>query len=268
MSSGSIDGQERAELEAAERGIRLTRPVDYKRPYSTLYSLMPEQLAQMSPETLVWRQQDEAEHQRIHQATVEYLYRNALGEGVTQQQIAKEFCVVKDRIRWRLKIYHGYYEWLAQRMEERARLLKEKRKRLQYYILDEKTQTLIPVDRSTATAWWNDWHVTIAEDEVGYYKVSTRALPWFEHHQDNPLQEPPVIFVTVIDNVDNEWRYFAWEKALEGHKKVVEFASLLDDGTDYMVAEIMVWGFSSNNSSEEDVEFDEEDGDETLAENE
>ena len=31
MSSGSIDAQERAELEAAEKGIPLPRPTTYKR---------------------------------------------------------------------------------------------------------------------------------------------------------------------------------------------------------------------------------------------
>jgi hypothetical protein len=31
MSSGSIDAQERSELEAAEKGIRLTRPAGYTR---------------------------------------------------------------------------------------------------------------------------------------------------------------------------------------------------------------------------------------------
>jgi hypothetical protein len=154
MSSGSIDAQERVELKAAEQGMRLTRQADYKRQYSTLYSLTPEQIAQMSPDTLVWRQQDEDMHQRIHQATVEYICRNVLGERVTQQQIANEFGVEKNRIRWRLKMFRGYSERRQKRQEERARQQEEQweeqREEMHYYFLDEKTYTPIPVDLSTA----------------------------------------------------------------------------------------------------------------------
>src|SRR3989442_11480415 len=74
--------EERAELEAAEKGIRLTRPATDKR-------------------------QTEF-HQRIHQATVEYLRRKALGERVSQLQLADEYDISPHMIKWRLRIYRGY----------------------------------------------------------------------------------------------------------------------------------------------------------------
>ncbi|SRR6266568_3611818 len=82
MSSGVIDEQERVELEAAEKGIRLTRPATDKR-------------------------QTEF-HQRTHQATVEYLRRKALGERVSQLQLADEYDISPHMIKWRLRIYRGY----------------------------------------------------------------------------------------------------------------------------------------------------------------
>jgi hypothetical protein len=186
MSSGSIDAQERAELKAAERGMRLTRQADYKRQYSTLYSLTPEQLAQMSPDTLVWRQQDEDMHQRIHQATVEYLCRNALGERVTQQHIANEFGVEKNRIRWCLKMFRGYSERRQKRQEERARQQEERweeqREEMRYYFLDEKTYTPTPVDHSTAemsvgTILYGVVNVDISDDSKPILYIQRYVYP-------------------------------------------------------------------------------------------
>src|SRR5579859_6769163 len=90
MSSGEIDEQERAELAAAEKGFVLPRPPDYQR-----YWLTPEYFAQLPTAmqevaTKPWWQnmmaRRDEEHERIHQATIEYLKRKALGERVTQPQ--------------------------------------------------------------------------------------------------------------------------------------------------------------------------------------
>ena len=53
MSSGVIDEQERAELEAAERGVRLTRPVTYQRQTYRM-RMTPEKLAQESEIFTQW----------------------------------------------------------------------------------------------------------------------------------------------------------------------------------------------------------------------
>lgn len=82
VSNGVIDEQERAELEAAEKGVRLRRPVTYQRQtYKT--RMTPEELAQ-EPEifTRLYQQHEEV-HQRTHQATVEYLLRKAEGKHVS-----------------------------------------------------------------------------------------------------------------------------------------------------------------------------------------
>jgi hypothetical protein len=107
MSSGSIDAQERSELEAAEKGIRLTRPAGYTRQTRFTW-LTPEQIARESPIMLDHWQRLEDEHQRTHQATVEYLQRKALGERVSRQQLADEYGVTVHMIRWRLRLYRGY----------------------------------------------------------------------------------------------------------------------------------------------------------------
>lgn len=107
MSSGMIDGQERAELEAAERGSRLIRPSTYQRE-TWLTRLTSEELSQESAWALANWIEHEEDHQRAHQATVEYLIRKAQGKRVSQKQLANEYNVTVRQISWRLAIYRGY----------------------------------------------------------------------------------------------------------------------------------------------------------------
>lgn len=129
MSSGLIDEQEYAELEAAERGELLPRPATYKRRIA--FRWMTDEEIEQDPLTSAHAQELETEHQRVHQATVEYLRRKAFNKSVTQRQVADEYGVSIDMMKWRLRKYREHAIEnpeedfiLAYKMARRAQLFK------------------------------------------------------------------------------------------------------------------------------------------------
>jgi hypothetical protein len=257
MSSGAISEAERKELQAAERGELLINPSDW----SSDESLGAAPVSRADESSIIDDEDDfygtmsyEEQHIRVHQAAVAYLYRKATGQRTTKPLVAEEFKVTFSDLRWRLKVYRGYYERLQARQDARelARLdsLRARLRSMPLFILNNAHE-LVQADYQTAISWWNagqnfPHEAPRLKDHVDGTTITTSALPWFEHNAQNPTM-PPIIWETSISmegyeryiDEGEQWRYLTWSRAQEGHRKVVEYFRGEDDSEDSSSTEDM-----------------------------
>jgi hypothetical protein len=256
--SGSISDAERKESQAAEQGV-LLHPAHWSRaeppravPVS--YADEPVFVDDDGYDDFYGYMSREEQHYRVHQAAVDYLYRNATGQRTSKPQIAEEFKVKISDLRWPLKVYRGYYERQLARQEAREMARLENFRTLPLFILNSGQEPL-QVDYHTAISWWNAQQTVPQEaprlqDRILDAIITTAALPWFEHRAQNPAM-PPIIWETAVSiaryerYIDDgeQWRYLTWRKAHEGHRKVMEYFrgddASEDDSEDAANAEVI-----------------------------